>query len=424
MRRFSVVFACVFCCLLPCKVFGDVAAIHSRELPQETAILAALDDVQKLEPYSHIWAMDWKYPVPKKDVARRLGDDLGVLMLASRNHPENAELQLLTGLVASYAYNLDVDGSQGVTLSALAEAEKLLPTDIRAPWFRAAFLCGTDKPVEGADEFLKIESGRDWDQLPASFWDDYMQCASVTSMPEHVLRAADHLEKLHAPGSEHRDFLAGIARKRFDPYDPKRQYASKDVWRAEDAGDDELLYSTMCGFGLRAHGNWQVNRLDISNGTCVAYLCSGPYKAITTNLRPCMLVIARAPKEGESLQDFSKVFLKGATFEPDDKLHCPVAGCIALKALQPGMYKLDGDGHGRVIFFERNEPEFPGLIFESPQNPRGADQTAGAHFYRPDQIEQRIPGKLYYLVLLDTAASIEQPALKDFDFFLQNLIVE
>jgi hypothetical protein len=45
-------------------------------------------------------------------------------------------------------------------------------------------------------------------------------------------------------------------------------------------------------------------------------------------------------------------------------------------------------------------------------------------YYRPNQIQQRISGKLYYLVLLDTAASIEEPALKDFDFFLKNLTVE
>jgi len=33
-------------------------------------------------------------------------------------------------------------------------------------------------------------------------------------------------------------------------------------------------------------------------------------------------------------------------------------------------------------------------------------------------------GTLYYLVLLDTAASIEEPAMKDFDYFLENLTVE
>jgi hypothetical protein len=33
-------------------------------------------------------------------------------------------------------------------------------------------------------------------------------------------------------------------------------------------------------------------------------------------------------------------------------------------------------------------------------------------------------GKLYYVVLLDVASSIEQPALQDYEFFLKNLTVE
>jgi len=48
----------------------------------------------------------------------------------------------------------------------------------------------------------------------------------------------------------------------------------------------------------------------------------------------------------------------------------------------------------------------------------------GAKAYSPGPIRQRIPGTLYYLVLLDTAASIEEPAMKDFDYFLENLTVE
>ncbi|MGA9671270.1 MAG: hypothetical protein WBQ94_18815, partial [Terracidiphilus sp.] len=80
--------------------------------------------------------------------------------------------------------------------------------------------------------------------------------------------------------------------------------------------------------------------------------------------------------------------------------------------------------HGRTVAFEREQPEFPGLVFESPQRLPASSGQEGPRAYHPNQIQQRIPGKLYYLVLLDTAASIEEPAMKDFDFFLQNLIVE
>ncbi len=56
------------------------------------------------------------------------------------------------------------------------------------------------------------------------------------------------------------------------------------------------------------------------------------------------------------------------------------------------------------------------------RSPRRTKRAGG--FNRPSQVQQRIPGKLYYVVSLDTASSIEAPAVKDFEFFLQNLTVE
>ena len=76
------------------------------------------------------------------------------------------------------------------------------------------------------------------------------------------------------------------------------------------------------------------------------------------------------------------------------------------------------------MVFERDQPESPGLIFEAPLEIPKSEGGEGVKYYRPSQIQQRIPGKLYYLVMLDTAASIEGPAMKDFDFFLDNLTME
>jgi hypothetical protein len=407
---------------------ADAAAIHADRLPQETAVLAALDDATLLEPYSHSWTLKWQYPVAKDEVATRLGKDLGFLTIALKSHPDNAELLLLTGLVARYAYNLDVDGSYDRALGALGQAEKLAPADLRSGWFRATLLCQTMQPKAGVEEFLSIESSHAWDKLPVAFWDDYMECASVTSMPSHELRAADHLEKLHAPDSEMRAFLVKTAHSRFDPFDPKKQYEPKELWAGANAGESPDFTSTTCGVRLRAKGNWEINQIGLAKGGgCIAYFSTGPYKATTRKLSPSILLLIQQPIENESLEDFSKKYLKyedNGKFESLAPSRCPAAACIAMKAVQPGMYKKDGDGHGRVVVFERDQPEFPGLTFESPLQIPKADGGEGAKFYRPNQIQQRIPGKLYYLVMLDTAASIEEPAVKDFDYFLQNLIVE
>jgi hypothetical protein len=406
---------------------ADVAAIRASALPQETAVLAALDDARQLEPYSAVWTADpqWHFPVTKANVAARLGKDLGFLTIAAKNHPDNAELLLLTGLVARYAYNLDVDGSYDAAMNMLDQAEKLAPGDFRAPWFRATLKCQTTEPDKGAVDFLAIEAGHTWDQLPVAFWDDYMECALLTGMPAHALRAISYTEKLHAPETTgRRASIIDIIRKRFDAYDPKKQYEPKEVWSIENIGDNTVFTGSLCGVRLRTHGNWEAENLALSNGSCVANFGTGPYKGTVHDLHPEILVLVQQPKDGESLEEYAKKFQKDGTFDPDPALHCPVAHCIALKGVQPGMYKKDGDGHGRMVFFERDEPEYPGLIFESPLDLPKSDGSSGVTYYRPDKIQERIPGKLYYLVLLDTAASIEEPAIKDFDFFLQNLTVE
>jgi hypothetical protein len=424
VRKIAALFFAFLLSILAPQAIADVDAIHSDRLPQETAVLAALDDVRQLEPYSHSWTNNWRFEIAKEEVATRLGKDLGFLTLALKNHPDNAELLLLTGLVAHYAYNLDVDGSYDITLNVLAQAQKLVPSDVRAPWFRATHLCQTTQPKAGADEFLSIEAGHAWDQLPVAFWDDYMACAVLTNMPAHALRAADHLEKLHAPDSKVRAALVDIARKRFNAFDPKKEYDPKEVWYSEVAGEDWDYTCTTCGLRLRARGNWSIDRLEVNQGSGVAIIGTGPYQATVRNMSPSILLLVKQAEENETLLDYSKKFLKGTAFTIFTPARCPAAECIAIKALQPGMYEKDGDGHGRIVVFERNQPEFPGLIFETPQEIPKSDGGESVKYYRPSQTKQRIPGKLYYLILLDTAASIEEPAMIDFDFFLENLTVE
>jgi hypothetical protein len=377
-----------------------------------------------LEPYSRSWTSDWKYPVAKKVVAARLEKDLGFLSGALKNHADNAELFLLTGLVAHYAYNVDVPSSLEKAKGALAEAGKLASSDVRAGWFGASLLCQTTGPQEGALAFLAIEDGHAWNQLPAAFWDDYMECASVTGMPAHVLRAADHAVQLHAPSSQTRDSLADIARKRFDPYNPKREYLPKEVWSGGGSKDEPELTGTSCGARMHVRGDWAIKELGLGNATCVAYFSSGPYKATTKDLHPSILMLVKPAAENQTLEDFLALFAKNGTFEPFALSRCPAKRCIAMKGMQPGMYKADGDGHGRLVVFERDQPEFPGLIFESPMEIPKDGSGSGATVFRANQVQERMPGKLYYLVLLDTAASIEEPAMKDFDFFMQNLTVE
>lgn len=407
--------------ILPAK--SQIESIHPERLPQETAVLAALDDARQMEPYSHSFSPNWDFDLSKDEVTRRLEKDLGFLQVAAKSHPENAELQLLTGLVAHYAYNLDVDGSHDAALAGFARSEKLAPDDLRPQWFRASFLCQTSQPKAGAELFLVMEEKHRWQDLPVGFWQDYMECATVTGMPAHVLRAGDHLTALHAPPSHGQTFLTEVAQKRFEAFDPSRKYGQKDVWSAQGSGEDVEFTSTMCGVRFQAHSSWRVNRIDWQNGTCLAYFSSGPNQAVTEKLNPSVLLMVQRPPEGETLQEYARRFMKDGPLTPYIPTRCPADACLAFKQDAEGMYGANGNGHGRLVVFERDEPQYPGLMFEQPwEMPKSTGQ--GAAYFRPGQVQKRIPGKLYYLVLLDAAASIEEPAMKDFDFFLNHLAVE
>lgn len=287
--------------------------------------------------------------------------------------------------------------------------------------------CQTNELKTGADSFLAVEASRSWDRLPAAFWEDYTNCATVSNLPAHTLRAISYLEKLRAPNPAGFDTAADIAHHRIIPFDPKKNYDPKDVWQGANPGETPDFTSTMCGVYLRVHGKWEVNQMGLAKGGCIAYFNTGPYTATTRKLYPSILLLVQQPEENETLAEFSKKYMKyvkDGTFEPFVPTRCPAVSCIAMKAVQPGMYKKDGDGHGHIVVFEREEPQFPGLIFEAPVDLPKSEGGEGPKYYRPSQAQGRIPGKLYYLVMLDTAASIEESAMKDYDFFLQNLSVE
>jgi hypothetical protein len=420
--------ACLFCALCVVlqspRAFADIAAIHAGSLPQEVAVLNSLKDATELEPYARSWTQNWKYPVAKTDAAARLGVDLASLNSAVKAHPDNAELLLLTGLVAHYAYNVDLPGSHDTSLAALAAAERLDKADFRAPWFRATLLCQTTQLAAGADQFLAIENGNPWERLPAAFWADYMECATLAKMPAHALRAEDHLEKLHAPATDMRTALADANRKRSNPFDPTKEYAQKDVWEYEKVANQTSFTSTSCGLRMHVQSGWAVDRLELAKGSCVADFSTGPYNDTPSKMRPSILVMVQQPVENETLDDYVKRLSSKGGFVPFTPSRCPADRCVAITGTKPGAYGTSGDGRALMLIFERDQPEFPGLAFESPSQPSPPAGGAGMAYYRPSQTQQRIPGKLYYVVLLDTAASIEEPAMKDFEFFLQQLTVE
>lgn len=389
-------------------------------------MLGSLDDARLMEPYSRYWSAQWQFDLPKEEVGAHLSKDLAFLNLALKSHPENVELLLLTGLVAHYAANVDVQGEVELSLQAFNQAQKLRPEEIRAPWFRGSLYCQTAQLKRGAEDFLGIEKSHAWEKLPASFWLDYMECAALSNMPMHVLRTEDHLVHLQAPASRLREVVVETARKRIDPFDPGKKYEAKEAWQGENAGEDTVFTSTSCGLQLRPRGNWQLKDLGLGKSGCLARFGPGPYRGSHSKVDAEIVVVAKQPAANETLLEYATSFPQAA--EPDSSVlasaHCPVTICMARKGIQAGAYGKNGDGHIFLLAFEREEPVFPGLIFESPLEVPQSNSGEGYMYFHPRQVQGRIPGKLFYVVLLSTASSAEKASLTDLDAFLARMTVE
>lgn len=407
---------------------ADVAAIHAGALPSAAAVTAALRDITQLEPFTASFSAAWSYPLAKADAARRLQTDLAALTAAVAAHPDNVELRLLTGLAAWYGYNVDVDGTYARAVTALQAAAKLAPADPRAEWFLSALRCQIpEQTVAGATQLLALASAHTAKDLPAGFWNDYLQCALMTNMPAHALQAAQRLHQLGAESASTRN-LAAIARSRLTPFNPGKSYAPEEIWWANPGSDGATLTATACGMSMWASKDWEIKGLDLQNQTCLAELATGPYAATHSAMRPNLLVVAHRAQPGESLHQFVAGMTQQHRWTPAAVPFCPATNCEALSVSTPGMYGGNGAGEGEVVAWERPAPAYPGLLLERPASlpasaaPAGAD--AGPTYLHPKNVVSRMPGTIYYVVMLDTASSIHTQAQADLKALLTGLKVE
>jgi len=409
--------------LVTSPALAGLKDIRTEKLPQRQAVQKAYADMVAVEDYARQWNETWHYGTPKNDVVSLVKTSLGTLQDSLGSAPENAELLLLTGLVAHYAYNLEVEETYKVAVDALEKARTLAPEDYRAEWFLGIHECQAGQSKEGMERLLAIEGRFSWKQLPSNFWDDYLYCANLTNMPAHALRAGDRATKLEPEPWQDREFQMEIARKRLIAPDSAATYPRQEVWRAERTDSRVVFTATMFGFQFSSYGDWKLQLPDVQNDVCMAVIQTGPYTGKAGDLLPNILVIARPPKLGETVADFAKSSLPKGYLERARELACPFEGCVSFELVKPDAYGSEGDGHVVILVFQRETPAFPGLLFETPATPPASESGKMAYF-RPVERLRRLEGTLYYLVALDSANSVLQKAKADFETFLKGVRVE
>ncbi len=421
-RRGRIPFATLFAVLAITRAVAATSDIQPANLPTDPLVKATYATVVNVEPLAATWQAQWNYTTPKSQVAAKLAAAVRRLQSSAQKYPHNEELQLLIGVAGTLGHNVDVPGSFEAATAAFHRASQLDPNDLRPVALLGALDCSAPETiVAGMRLLLGLESSRAPADLPSAFWYTYMVCAGMTNMPAHELRAASYMQARGQLTDEVK-FLADTARHRFSPTSPSKTYDPKDIWTARRHGKEVHFFSTTCGFGFLMPADWRIKLPKLQHGTCVAILYAGPFLAKNQPITPEILVLARAPKPGESLSQFAQNFPIGPAIKPSV---CPAQKCLTFENQH---HDPDPPYNGLAItlttVFGGTEPEFPGLIFESPQPVPAFKDNGTATFFRPDQIQQRLAPSIYYLVMLDTAGSVQEPAMRAYRHFLSGFVLD
>jgi hypothetical protein len=421
---FAWVFAAALC--LGQTAFSQMHEIDAVKLPQDPGVQATYAQVGRYEKYGQTWTNKWAYDVAKADVVSVFRLSLATLTEADKKSPGNHELQMFGALVAHFAYNVDVETAYDAEVQFLKEASVSGPGDFRISWFSGMQQCQANQGAKGMPLLLGIEDGARVEELPVDFWEDYVTCATVTRMPAHSLRAIGRAVQMGAPAEGFR-VLKGMNEKSFKASDVGATYSAREAWAAEGGHGDVVFTSRLCGVLFAARSSWGADIRDVAKGTCVAIFSPPAYPAKVGKSSPSVMLLSQPAEAGETLNDFVHKFLKGksATAVAASGVRCPVTTCVAYEVSDKEMYANEGGAHLVVEAFERDMPEFDGLIFERPESPPKAGEKQNEMVYfRADEEYHRLPGKLYYLVLLDSNVSIFDAANQDYEFFLKSMRVE
>lgn len=406
--------------ILSLHSWAAVRDIPKYRLPSDPGFRDSYETLDRIEPMVDHWDAKWRYATPRGEVVSQLSAALKTIQAAHDRSPDDLELTLLLGVAAHYGYNLDLPQSYELAMMMFEKAKTLAPGDIRGTWFEAAHVCQSARPASGMKAFLGIEQSHPWKSLPVDFWDDYMACGTVTMMPAHVLRAADYLSKLNAPSNDMRSFLTTINEKRFTA-STQTPVPQEQAWMVRQMAQKVRIGSYLCGFSMDVPGDWGLAFAPATEQTCTAQMQLPKEKKAA--MQSQVLVLARPAKPDETVKDFLHASVQHGESQDLAELPCPVTNCVQVKLSDKKKAGKDGDEVGWLLAFEREEPEYRGLLLEDPMDPpAGKGETV--HYLRRTDRSERAKGRILFLFVLDTSSVSASAAKLRMDDLMRSLQLE
>jgi hypothetical protein len=403
---------------------GHLEQINVRTLPQDENITNNLLKMKALEPYVEYWVYEWNFKIGKDKVINEINALYSEIAGYLKNDSLNGELFLYSGLIAHYAYNLDLQEYWELAEAHLLKARELMKGDFRPDWFLGLHYIQSDHIKEGMNVFLNITKERDIEN--GLFWEDYAMSSYFSQMFQNTLMGLDKAKEILGEDSDYEKLFGKKIRKKISVPGKKSKIEIRKLWNLSKSDSLINFVSFPLGYRISIPLHWKVRPFPYQKRAAGLYVEIEPIKGIHGDMLPTMTVSAHVAGKKENIEDFIKNAMNAMKFDVSfEKYNCNLglneSSYIGINSV---LYPEEGGARIILVYFERNEPEYKGIRLERPRE--FSNTSEGANFYslNADKIFSRFNGKLFYVIVLECSESIFEKSLAEFNRALKSFIVE
>lgn len=377
------------------------------------------------EQFYNQWYAEWPFEdVSREEVASNLKPVYDVFL---NKKVKNPEVELLLGDIAHFLHNLNEPDFSEIAVKHYKKAIQLSPKDYRAHWFLAYHYAQSGEQEESIDLFSKAKEMLPKNP-PAEFWVEYAFAAMLANMPTTCLYAMDKAKTILKKESDFGAQFRESIKKRIVHMSSDNLCSKESLWNTSKVDDSYSFTSRPLGLKFSIKGNWGVELYDYNNSiTAVTITPPAILNKKGKSIDYTITLMIKVAKKGDSLKSFvDSKFSNPEIFMNKESLNLPVKypNQIGIQYKNPNLYPEMGGGRLVIIAFEKNYPQYPGLLLESVSSiPKNTDDKT--KYYRAGQSNDRFKESIYYILILDTCEDIYEEGDKIFlDFFNNQLIAE
>ena len=255
---------------LPCH--AGIEAVDLSALPADPDYRSGVEAVTAYSDYADHYSFDWRYPVPKAEVAAAISRLEERTAALAGTCPGNVDLRLFDLVLLGYLYNLDSPGAAARIEAEGARARADFPAEYRIPWLLGEQLAGAARPVEAVREFEKaLDLAPPAASLPPAFHEDFATACFYARMYRNAM--AEYETAAAGRGIRPADYpvYASLSRA-FSAPDVDGEYANTSIWDLDALDDGYRLTNRAMGISIPVKPTWKLRLTGYSQRRAVAML--------------------------------------------------------------------------------------------------------------------------------------------------------